>query len=39
MLTHGCGNTCDPVSIPYLPVFLNCKCYCMRVKYQVGLLC
>ena len=21
VLTHGCGNTCDPVSILYLPVF------------------
>ena len=32
MLTHACGNTCDPVSILYLPVFSSCKCYCVRKK-------
>ena len=45
MLTHVCGNTCDPVSILYLPVFFklqvlltekNSRRFTCCVRFLVG---
>ena len=40
MLTHGWGNTCNPISILYIPFYLKLQVLLYEEgNYQVELLC
>ena len=39
MLKNGCGKTCNPISILYLPASPKLKVLLREKKYQIDLLC